>query len=529
MKPVDSQPSHILPVGTELPHNYIIDKILGEGGFGITYSGTLLSTGERVAIKEYFPSGLAHREQAPERGSFVVPLYGTEESFEKGRQHFLNEASILKEFQNLNSIVSVKDVIEANGTVYLVMEYIDGITLKQYVKENGALSFQELLPLMKPVIQSLIQVHKQGLIHRDISPENLMVGIDNQLHLIDFGAASIENGHDDKTITVILKSGYAPPEQYLSDGKQGAWTDIYALCATMYMTLTGFAPPESIRRIQKDEMPPLAEHADITSWQSAAIEKGMSLNAADRFQNMESLYQTLIIPPIEMDSKRRRYQNALEENKTVMKNDTHTRKKPKVLYISIVVAFIFISLFAIASTWGKDVFPLWDTHQNEVSVTSEAEDDTSENTLASDICTMIDVFGDTYAKAEEKLAKLDSSIEVQTEWVYDNTHPRNIVLTQSVKSGTDFTKGSISSILLTISKGPKPETSENTTSETSKKETPTGASSNNNATRQSNTTKQKSGNSTTETTTSKKSTTEKSNYDVTPIDDDDELDSFTID
>lgn len=346
MKPVDSKPSHILLPGTELPHNYIIDKILGEGGFGITYSGTLRPTGERVAIKEYFPTGLAHREFDTDNACQIVPFFGSEEAFLKGRQHFLNEASILKEFQSLNSIVSVKDVIEANGTVYLVMEYIDGITLKQYVKENGALSFSELLPLIRPVIQALVQVHRQGLIHRDISPENLMIGIDNQLHLIDFGAACIENGHEAQTMTVILKSGYAPPEQYLTDGKQGAWTDIYALCATMYMTLTGITPPESIRRIQQDDLPSLASHADITSWQAAAIEKGMMLTAADRFQNMESLYQALVIPPMEAVSKRKAYLKAsIEENKTVMKENTTTKKRRRLLQGLLLAALLLAVLF----------------------------------------------------------------------------------------------------------------------------------------------------------------------------------------
>lgn len=524
MKPVDSQPSHVLPEGTELPHNYIINKILGEGGFGITYSGTLNLTDEKVAIKEYFPNGLAHREHASDDMHLIIPFYGMEDAFEKGRQHFLNEASILKEFQNLNSIVSVKDVIETNGTVYLVMEYIDGITLKQYVKDNGALSFQELLPLMKPVIQSLIQVHKQGLIHRDISPENLMIGIDNQLHLIDFGAASIENGHDDKTMTVILKSGYAPPEQYLSDGKQGAWTDIYALCATMYMTLTGFAPPESIRRIQKDELPSLAEHAVITSWQAAAIEKGMSLNAAERFQNMESLYQALIIPPMEMDSKRRSYQNALEEKKTVMKNDARTRKQRKPLFLFVLVAFLFVGIFGGLNQLGTEFFSLSNNIPNKNIAIDEPTTGNSSEEISNNICTMLDLSGDTYAEAKKKLTTLDSSIQVQTEWVYDNTHTSNTVMEQSVKAGTDFTKGSLSSILLTISKGAEPTTENNTENDTTN-----NPSANHSNTTSKNTDNEKSGSSNKKTTTSNKSTTEKSNYDVAPLEDDDDLGSFTID
>lgn len=516
MKPLNSQPSHTLPSGTELPHNYIVNKILGEGGFGITYSGTLSLTGDKVAIKEYFPNGLAHREHNTDGTHPIVPFFGMEDAFEKGRQHFINEASILKEFQNLNSIVSVKDVIETNGTVYLVMEYIDGITLKQYVKENGALSFQELLPLMKPVLQALIQVHKQGLIHRDISPENLMIGIDNQLHLIDFGAASIENGHENKTMTVILKSGYAPPEQYLSDGKQGAWTDIYALCATMYMTLTGFAPPESIRRIQQEELPSLAEHADISSWQAATIEKGMSLTAADRFQNMESLYQALIIPPIEMDSKRKMYQNSsIEENKTIMKNDAKTKKQRKPLLLLVLLAFLFVAIFAGLRALDIHPFDFIDKSDNTVSVSNESTENLSDN-----LCTMLDLYGESYADARTKLKQLDESITIRSEWVYDDTHDTNTVIEQSIQAGTDFTKGSLSSILLTVSKGAEPTTETTTENNTTEDTTGQGKSTENN---------QKSGSSDNRTTASKNSTEDDPGFTVIPLEEDDEYSSFTID
>lgn len=453
MKPADLQLSHILPPGTELPNNYIIDRILGEGGFGITYCGFFSLNREKVAIKEYFPNGLAHRESLAGNTYQVVPFLGCEKTFEKGRWHFLNEASILKEFQNLNSIVSVKDVIEANGTAYLVMEYIDGITLKQYVKENGTLSFKELLPLMKPIIQALNEVHRRGLLHRDISPENLMVGIDNQLHLIDFGAASIENRREEKNMTVILKSGYAPPEQYLSDGKQGAWTDIYALCATMYMTLTGFAPPESIRRIQEDSLLPLTSHADITSWQAAAIEKGMSINAADRFQNMEALYQALIIPPIKTDSKHRSYQStSIETNKTVMKKVTTAKGHRKTLYARFLVVLLFAALFTAVMLLNENPFSL------------SGRQTGSPSTL----------------------------------------------------------KGSLNSILLTVSK--KAEASTEDTLKDTAKDTTENNSVNNKKSDSPNTQTATSGKSTRE-----KSTREKSNFEIIPIEEEDEYSTITID
>ena len=463
MKPSDSQDSHVLPKGTELPHNLIIHNVLGEGGFGITYSGTWNLTGEKVAIKEYFPTTLAHRTYIADTPHQIVPFHGMEDSFEKGRQHFLNEAIILKEFQNLHSIVAVKDVIETNGTVYLVMEFIDGITLKQYVQENGVLSFQELLPLLQPVILSLTQIHKKGLIHRDISPDNLMLGVDNQLHLIDFGAASIENTNETKNITVILKSGYAPPEQYLSDGKQGAWTDVYALCSTIYMLLTGFDAPESIRRIQEDTLLPLAEYADITDWQAAAIEKGMRIPAADRFQDMESLYQALIIPPLEMIAQRTdKPKNSIQENKTVI----HTAAKAPKHHNSFVVfflAFLLVALFSLI-VFLSPLSPFKVKTDNPEPSTASSQTETEmmttqlPTTEAATTCSMPDFVGHSLKDAKKQLNELDSSIKVETKKKYSSKYEKNTIIKQDVKSGTSFIKGSLSSILLTVSKGEKPTT-----------------------------------------------------------------------
>lgn len=357
---INNKASRALPNGTKLPHNYIINDVLGEGGFGITYSGQLQITGEKVAIKEYFPSELAYRHNDSKTDNTIIPYTDTETSFKKGREHFRNEASILKEFQHLHSIVSVRDVIDANGTTYLIMEFINGITLKQYIKENGVLTYDELLSLITPIIQSLTQIHKKGLIHRDISPENIMVGTDNQLHLIDFGAARYENSNISKTITIILKSGYAPPEQYLSDGKQGAWTDIYALASTMYFALTSITPMDSIRRMQSDDLPSLVTLTPIHSWQAATIEKGMNISAALRFQNMETFYQALRIPPAERDAVYSAYlDNSIEENKTIMQNSNDEQKQkshliPKKLVIGTFIILIFIGISLIGSTLKPD-------------------------------------------------------------------------------------------------------------------------------------------------------------------------------
>lgn len=319
--------SRALPKGTVLPHNYIIENVLGEGGFGITYSANLQYTDEQFAIKEYFPGDIAYRS-TDGQGTLIAPYSGQQEVFEKGYRHFLTEAGVMRELRHLEHIASVKDIIETNGTIYLVMEFIDGITLKQYFTDNGAMPSDELLPLITPVIRDLIQVHKKGLLHRDISPDNLMLGTDNKLHMIDFGAAYFMSAPERQEMTVFLKSGFTPPEQYFSDGKLGAWTDIYGLCATIYYALTGLVPTESIRRLQNDEIPALADYTAICSWQAAAIEKGMSIHAADRFADMEELYQALIIPPIEVSAKQAFYkEQSMLNDKTVMPAETSEKLK----------------------------------------------------------------------------------------------------------------------------------------------------------------------------------------------------------
>ena len=299
MKPMNhsTQPdSRFLQPGTILPHNYIIQDILGEGGFAIVYRAVLPHSEECYSVKEYFPVEFSHR--IPEKQT-VVPFSGRQEPFEKGRQRFLAEAGFLREFQQLAHIVSVRDLFEANGTVYMVMDYLEGITLKNYVEENDPLSPGEFFPLIVPVMLELIHVHRKGWIHRDITPDNLILGTDNQLHLVDFGSGDLQSSAGRQEHTVMLTSGFAPPEQYLQNGSCGPWTDIYGLSATAYYALTGIIPEDAIQRLGQDSLTPLSGLTDLSDWQAAAIEKGMRPRFQDRFSDMEEFYQALVIPPLE--------------------------------------------------------------------------------------------------------------------------------------------------------------------------------------------------------------------------------------
>lgn len=229
---------HSLQKGTKLNGRYIIEDVLGEGGFGITYAGRDELLGVKVAVKEYYPQGIVVRNNSVD--DVVTVTYAKQKDvFNKGKTKFLEEARVIAKFNDQEGIVNVTDFFEANNTAYIVMEYLDGITLKEYIAENGVLSPEDILELMAPVLESLDEVHKQGLIHRDISPDNIMLLKNGKVKLMDFGAARDYTDFGEKSLSIVLKPGYAPEEQYRSRGIQGPWTDIYALSATIYKCITG--------------------------------------------------------------------------------------------------------------------------------------------------------------------------------------------------------------------------------------------------------------------------------------------------
>ena len=287
---------------TILSGKYLVGKVIGEGGFGITYIGFNLDTELPVAIKEYFPSELATRDITA--GNALSIFAGeSQQLYKEGLEKYLREARNLTMFSDLPGIVTVKDFFYENETAYIIMEYINGITLKQHlIKVGGRMSQNEVIKMMKPVLESMIKIHETGMIHRDISPDNIMITRNNQIKLTDFGAARVCNGEDNKSITVVLKRGYAPEEQYRVKGSQGPWTDVYALCATMYRMITGITPQEALERIIEDNVEPLSKF-DKEIWPEIdyAIMKGLALRAQDRFQNVSELVEALYYSVVEKD------------------------------------------------------------------------------------------------------------------------------------------------------------------------------------------------------------------------------------
>ena len=242
----EEQPFLALPMGALLNGRYMTGKVLGVGGFGITYLGYDLTLEIKVAVKEYMPSGLATRHS----DKYSVALTGRgQEDYQNGMERFLEEARILAKLQNTPNIVSVQNYFKENNTAYFVMEYIDGMSLKAYVaSQGGKIPYDQALTILMPVMQALTQVHALNLTHRDISPDNISITSKGESKLLDFGAARFAMG-DEKSVSVILKHGYAPEEQYSSKGKQGPWTDVYAMGATLYRCVTGELPPDSIQRV----------------------------------------------------------------------------------------------------------------------------------------------------------------------------------------------------------------------------------------------------------------------------------------
>ena len=284
---------HHLPPETVLQDRYVVGRALGEGGFGITYVGLDKVLGLKVAIKEYFPSSMAVRDASV---SLVITgrYGGSIEGFDQGMEHFLSEARVMARMDKQRAIVGVRDFFEANGTAYIVMEFVEGITLLNYAKSlGGRIEPDELFPMLEPLFKALGALHAEGLLHRDISPDNIM--LENGIaRLIDFGCAR-EGTDGSKTMTVILKYDYAPIEQYNQKG-QGPWTDVYALAATIYRCLCGQAPLRAVERLTGDSLiPPTAMGVALSPAQERGLLKALALRVSDRTKTMMEFHDDLYL------------------------------------------------------------------------------------------------------------------------------------------------------------------------------------------------------------------------------------------
>ena len=277
--------------GTVLASPYQIARVLGHGGFGITYLGLDVNLQIKVAIKEYFPRELAARESLTGQ---VFPVSDTaKQPFQAGLNRFLDEARTLAKFQQHPGIVSVLSFFPALGTGYMVMEYVEGETLKNYLNQRGRLDWHHTLDIFMQIMDALRAVHQVGLLHRDIAPDNIYLCRDGRIKLLDFGAALFSGRSlnvNTSSLTVVLKPGFAPEEQYSDSGDQGPWTDIYSVAASMYFCLTGQTPPDARDRLMQDELQPPSKYGVmLPAGAEQVLLNALAVDSLQRPQSMESL------------------------------------------------------------------------------------------------------------------------------------------------------------------------------------------------------------------------------------------------
>ena len=282
---------------TLLHEKYQIKKVLGQGGFGITYLAYDQTLQQNVAIKEYFPVKIVRRlgntlregqgEYELSATAMVYPQNGQEEKYLNGMKNFLEEAQVLFGKFDVEGLAAVKDYFEENGTAYIVMEYLSGPTLQEYEKEHkGKISEKQAEILLEPVINALAYIHSIGIVHCDISPDNLIFNKEGQLKLIDFGAAKNKKKEKEEQ---YCKGGYTAPEQYLEKEFVGPWSDVYSLCAVWYEMLTGIKVPPAVERLQKDRLKNMTMASEVSEQTNNILKKGLSLEIQKRYFSVLNL------------------------------------------------------------------------------------------------------------------------------------------------------------------------------------------------------------------------------------------------
>ena len=284
-----------LPQGFQLTssnsgQNYQILQVLGGGGFGVTYEAVRLADRARVAIKEFFPTGITARTPA-----FAVAVTGDEQILRKRLESFFKEAEVLRTLRAIPSVVNIYDIFYANHTAYYAMEYINGCTIQHFIQKNGLLAPTVFCPRYRQLMRDIELLHTNGVIHRDISPDNIMIRSDGSFKLIDFGSAKeyVKN----QNMTVNIKRGFSPLEQYTPSG-QGRYTDVYSLAATMYYSFTGKLIPDNLGRgTSYAELQAAASAVGLGQPQIEALKKALSVKPADRFQTMQEFEQAFFEVP----------------------------------------------------------------------------------------------------------------------------------------------------------------------------------------------------------------------------------------
>lgn len=428
-----------LKPGTELAGRYVTGKVLGEGSFGITYMGWDQEMLIPVAVKEYFPSDMVSRDVICGSDNSVY-LYESEKKndYKDYLKKFWQEAKCLSQFNQVAGVVSVLDFFYENNTAYIVMQHIDGISVKKYISEHGSMPADRVLETIRPVLLALEQVHNTGIVHRDISPDNLMIKKDGSLVLIDFGAARMRNVDNTKTMTVMFKRGFSPEEQYRYKGRWGPYTDVYSMCATIYFMITGKPPIDSVIRALEDNMPSLVSMKElaIPVRQRRAVMKGLAVNARDRWQNVGELYAALY------------HEEKVEQ--------TYHVPRP---YRKAAAVIGVVALAGIAAGGGyhwmntaeaENERPVQQVEQASPEPVERADEVPEETTVPD----MILVEGQTKASVEEKLKQYGNAINIVWDYKYSGKIKKGRIISQSIPEGEKITGENVP-LTLVVSRGAK--------------------------------------------------------------------------
>lgn len=269
---------------------YIIEKKIGAGGFGITYLARHATLERKYAIKEFFLSGYNVRNNETNR----ISLQGIEEKdFDKFRQRFIDEARTLAALNN-DAVVKVIDIFDENGTSYMVMPFVEGITLQRMVEENGPMEYEMAVNYIVRICDALSYIHSKNILHRDVTPDNIIVTPEQKTVLIDFGSARKFVNNKTQRHTTILKQGYAPLEQYSATSRKGAYTDLYSLGGVFYFILTGVRPIDATERTMEKMKEPIELNPNIPEQINAVIMKAMEMDSSDRYQSALELEEDIL-------------------------------------------------------------------------------------------------------------------------------------------------------------------------------------------------------------------------------------------
>ena len=464
--------AHHLKPGTVLNNKYLIGNALGEGGFGITYIGRDLTLDVRVAVKEYYPSGYVNRNNTV-NNSITLDTEKQRQFFQKGKDRFLQEARSLARLSDENGVVLVRDYFENCGTAYIVMEYLDGITLQQYLRQHRTMEAESVFRMMLPMISALERMHNAHIIHRDISPDNIMYLRDGSLKLMDFGSARyFTNG--EKDMSVMIKQGYAPEEQYRRNGDQGPWTDVYGLCATIYKCITGEIPEDSLTRAHDDTLQKPSELGiSIDPQLEATLMYGLAVHQSDRCQSMTELKRliTSALERIRLGAFAAPYavtqlrdgaaQNAHGSDDKGAEEPPAQKKKSAVpivvaILTVLLLAGIGVLIFMLLNPGGSgngsssgvtatQVKP--DATQKPTATQAPTVQETTE--APREAVEVPDVIGMSSAQAINALS--DKGLVAKPTSVQDSSHEKDQVFDQTPKSGTEVEPGA--EIVIYIAEG----------------------------------------------------------------------------